>query len=67
MDGALSQDEINALLTGMTPDDSDGGGTAGTDGGPGTKDSMLSDKEKDAIGEYHNGLIGNHPFFSGQS
>ena len=59
MDGALSQDEINALLTGMTPDDSDGGGTAGTDGGPGTKDSMLSDKEKDAIGEVANITMGS--------
>lgn len=59
MDGALSQDEINALLTGMTPDDSDGGGTAGTDGGPGTKDSVLSDKEKDAIGEVANITMGS--------
>lgn len=58
MDGMLSQDEINALLSG---DDSSGGAaeenTAGFDGME-ADDSLLSDIEKDAVGEVANISMG---------
>ena len=68
-DGQLSQDEINALLAGMATDDG-GGGDAGADagaapeasggGGGGTIDeSLLTDVEKDAIGEIANINMGS--------
>ncbi len=60
MDGMLSQEEINALLSGMdkdapadsAPADSSGGGADGVD------QSLLSDMEKDAIGEIANISMG---------
>ena len=68
MDGMLSQDEINALLNGMdtsvTP--ADGGSDAGADsaasgaGDAGEIDeSLLTDVEKDAIGEVANISMGS--------
>ncbi|MCR5118058.1 MAG: flagellar motor switch phosphatase FliY [Lachnospiraceae bacterium] len=60
MDGMLSQDEINALLNGM--DLGDGGSdapAAETSGASGSIDqSLLSDIEKDAIGEIANISMG---------
>ena len=67
MDGMLSQDEINALLAGMdtsAPAD-DGGGAADTGGGgggfeaPEIDESLLTDTEKDAIGEIANISMGS--------
>ena len=63
MDGMLSQDEINALLSGMATDggaadstSSDSASSAGTaSDGP---DEELSDAEKDAIGEVANISMG---------
>lgn len=60
MDGMLSQDEINALLSGM-----DTSGTPSTDSGStedsasGVDESLLSDVEKDAIGEVANISMGS--------
>lgn len=54
MDGILSQDEINALLSGM--DLSDGGSTEPSTSAP--VDEELSDIEKDAIGEVANISMG---------
>lgn len=55
MDGMLSQDEINALLNGVNSGDEDTGGQAVT----GTIDeSLLTDTEKDAIGEVANISMG---------
>ena len=62
MDGMLSQDEINALLSGMDlsgdggSDSSDMGGGSGGRGEP--DQSLLSDVEKDAIGEIANISMG---------
>ncbi len=62
MDGMLSQDEINALLSGMDLSDSSGSGMGGadtSDAGRGEPDqSLLSDIEKDAIGEIANISMG---------
>lgn len=63
MDGMLSQDEINALLNGT---DEPAGGDAATDtadaaspmDGPDADDSLLTDSEKDAIGEVANISMG---------
>ena len=57
MDGMLSQEEINALLNGMSTDDavdsgSDSGGSGAID------ESLLSDIERDAIGEVANISMG---------
>jgi len=58
MDGMLSQDEINALLSGMDLS-GDGGGDAAAGSGKGEPDqSLLSDIEKDAIGEIANISMG---------
>ena len=72
MDGMLSQDEINALLAGM--DTSGGGDAAAGDsadapapdagaapsaGGSGIDESLLTDTEKDAIGEVANISMGS--------
>ena len=58
MDGMLSQDEINALLSGMDLS-GDGGGDAAAGSGRGEPDqSLLSDIEKDAIGEIANISMG---------
>ena len=59
MDGMLSQDEINALLSGMDLSGDGGGDAAGSDGGKAEPDqSLLSDVEKDAIGEIANISMG---------
>ena len=68
MDGMLSQDEINALLNGMSADDSAGNETSETpqesnesasDNTPNTdKPEALSDTEKDAVGEISNISMG---------
>ena len=56
MDGMLSQDEINALLAGMDMSDSSTDTTASA----GTPDEeLLSDLEKDAIGEVANISMGS--------
>ncbi|HAC04205.1 MAG TPA: flagellar motor switch phosphatase FliY, partial [Eubacterium sp.] len=73
MDGMLSQDEINALLNGMNDDDNnnsndnadmttqDDGSVTGdnntTNNDPGA-DEVLSDYEKDAVGEISNISMG---------
>lgn len=63
MDGMLSQDEINALLNG--DDDSAGSGDAAAGesagsliDGPDADDTLLTDAEKDAIGEVANISMG---------
>ena len=65
MDGMLSQDEINALLNGMDLDNpdllggDDGGADSASSGGKAAPDqSLLSDIEKDAIGEIANICMG---------
>ena len=66
MDGMLSQDEINALLSGMAadpePDASSGAGDAGAAAAPDIPgvagDDELTDFEKDAIGEVANISMG---------
>ena len=66
MDGMLSQDEINALLNGMDLSGDSGGGdapaadggSAGGGGKPAPDQSLLSDIEKDAIGEIANISMG---------
>ena len=59
MDGMLSQEEINALLSGMGGDDSAPASApaAGTDT-PGSYSDSLSDAEKDAVGEVSNISMG---------
>ena len=57
MDGMLSQDEINALLSGMDPADS-AGGAAPADAAV-SSDDTLSDVEKDAVGEVANISMGS--------
>lgn len=68
MDGALSQDEINALLSGMDSSDDDGAEAVeeGSNGGAGgavqsMEEAMelLSDVEKDAVGEVANISMGS--------
>lgn len=56
MDGILSQDEINALLNGM--DLSDGGSSDADTKSEEVDQSILSDIEKDAIGEVANISMG---------
>jgi flagellar motor switch protein FliN/FliY len=71
MDGMLSQDEINALLNGMmdTGDSADGGAAAegaaeeapaapASSGPKGPDESLLTDVEKDAVGEVANISMG---------
>jgi len=62
MDGILSQDEINALLSGMDPGDMAGAATPDT-GAPAdagvSPDDTLSDVEKDAVGEVANISMGS--------
>lgn len=54
MDGMLSQDEINALLSGMNAGSSD----PQPDPQPAVEDEILTDIEKDAIGEIANISMG---------
>ena len=56
MDGILSQDEINALLNGM--DLSDGASSDSGSGAAAVDQSILTDVEKDAIGEVANISMG---------
>ncbi|MBO5293297.1 MAG: flagellar motor switch phosphatase FliY [Lachnospiraceae bacterium] len=58
MDGMLSQDEINALLNGMT-DNSDGGGTDKPADTGGIDEDLLTAEERDAIGEVANISMGS--------
>ena len=58
MDGMLSQDEINALLNGMDLGDAAGAGSAAPAGDSDVDQSLLSDIEKDAIGEIANISMG---------
>lgn len=64
--GMLSQDEINALLTGMDVPDDDGQEAVGSDADRPTdsaqivnNDAVLTDVEKDAIGEVANISMGS--------
>lgn len=64
MDGMLSQDEINALLSGMDlsnegASDSGSAGAGAGDGAGAAGDFSLSDMEKDAIGEVANISMGS--------
>ena len=56
MDGMLSQDEINALLNGDDESAGDAGGSSFD--GPDADDTLLTDAEKDAIGEVANISMG---------
>lgn len=62
MDGMLSQDEINALLNGMNLDDSSSDASSesvpASSSANGIDESLLSDIEKDAIGEVANISLG---------
>lgn len=63
MDGMLTQDEINALLSGMSTDESGGSDTTATGSdstgqAPDTGGMTLTDMEKDAIGEIANISMG---------
>ena len=62
MDGMLSQDEINALLSGMNLDDDGGAGNSG-DANANTSseidESLLNDMERDAVGEVANISMGS--------
>ena len=56
MDGMLSQDEINALLSGLDMGNNDEPAAAASDASP--DEELLSDIEKDAIGEIANISMG---------
>ena len=60
MDGMLSQDEINALLSGMASGEApaDDAGAADTSSAPQGASESLTDVEKDAIGEVANISMG---------
>ena len=60
MDGMLSQDEINALLSGMDPDGNIASSTSSTDqlSQSTIDDTLLTASEKDAIGEVANISMG---------
>ena len=58
MDGMLSQDEINALLNGVS-DSGEIGGTDNTSAASTVDDSLLTDVERDAIGEVANISMGS--------
>ncbi len=55
MDGMLSQEEINALFSGMDMDEEPATGTSGT----GSSQDLLTPEEKDAIGEISNISLGS--------
>ena len=61
MDGMLSQDEINSLLNGMGAEGGDDAGAAADAGGAssGIDESLLTDPEKDALGEVANISMGS--------
>ncbi len=58
MDGMLSQDEINALLNGMDLSEEDGGEASAASAAY-VDESLLSEVEKDAIGEIANISMGS--------
>lgn len=58
MDGMLSQEEINALLGGMTATESQTPADDGNDGNSGDELHLLTDVEKDAVGEISNISMG---------
>ncbi|MBQ7724489.1 MAG: chemotaxis protein CheC, partial [Lachnospiraceae bacterium] len=65
MDGMLSQDEINSLLSGMSADDSGGDAAEAPSGSPSDDvveasagEELLTDIEKDAVGEVANISMG---------
>ena len=55
MDGMLSQEEINALFSGMDIEEEPANSTSG----PGVSQAMLTPEEKDAIGEISNISLGS--------
>ncbi len=55
MDGMLSQEEINALFSGMDIEEEPANSTSG----PGTAHELLTPEEKDAIGEISNISLGS--------
>ncbi len=55
MDGMLSQEEINALFSGMDIEEEPANSTSG----PGTSQTLLTPEEKDAIGEISNISLGS--------
>lgn len=57
--GMLSQDEINALLNGMDLSEGDKGDTAGKPSPAPIDESLLSDVDRDAIGEVANISMGS--------
>ena len=65
MDGMLSQDEINSLLNGMGTDDggdagsAEGGAAADAASSNGVDESLLTEEEKDALGEVANISMGS--------
>jgi len=66
MDGMLSQDEINALLSGMDPSELPSSSSSGssapepfTSGTPASENQVLSDVERDAVGEVANISMGS--------
>lgn len=59
MDGILSQDEINALLSGMDLSGGDAGSGDASEPKNGIDESLLTDTEKDAIGEIANISMGS--------
>lgn len=58
MDGMLSQDEINALLNGIDDSSEESGAEQSMDAAVGTTTDLLSDVEKDAVGEISNISMG---------
>lgn len=61
MDGMLSQDEINALLSGMDPADAAASDAPASDGSgqAASEEFVLTDVEKDAVGEVANISMGS--------
>ena len=59
MDGMLSQDEINALLNGGGDSDSGDDSSAGASSTADIDDSLISEIERDAIGEVANISMGS--------
>lgn len=59
MDGMLSQDEINALLNGGGDSDSGDDSSAGASSAADIDDSLISEIERDAIGEVANISMGS--------
>ena len=58
MDGMLSQDEINALLSGMNSGDDSGSDNEQNTANAASEEFKLADSEKDAVGEISNISMG---------